>query len=80
MPLAALPEILIIANTIFISVVGLGCAGALGLAAYDRFISKDPEKHAYPLLNRLIKPMDRIGRILRNHILAQDRQEMPFNR
>lgn len=80
MLLGSLPEILIIANTIFISVVGLSCAGALGVAAYDRYISKNPVKHAYPLLNRFIKPMDRIGRILRNHVISQDRQDMPFNR
>ncbi len=77
---AFIPEFVAWANALFIGVVGLGCGTAAVVAIADRLQTKHAERHKYPLLHRLTPLIDRVGKILRPHMFAPDRAEMPFNR
>lgn len=65
-------------NTLFVF-SGLGLFIAT-IAIYDRFISKDNILRNFPLIGRLRYWLIEIGPELRQYIVANNREEAPFNR
>src|SRR5262245_51811104 len=76
-----LPEFLMGASALWGVFVGTATAGAMGLAAYDRFFSRDPMSRRYPLFGRFLPFIDNwVGKFWRVHIDSADREGMPYNR
>jgi glutamate synthase domain-containing protein 2 len=68
------------ANALLHFTVGATIMGVAGVAAYDKFFSKDPFKRKYPLIARLLPVIDWGGKFWRSHVALADREELPFNR
>jgi glutamate synthase domain-containing protein 2 len=59
-------------------VLGVGTLAVMAIS--DRMQRHDVLRHNFPIVGRFTKQLDYLGKLLRNHMFASDREEKPFNR
>jgi glutamate synthase domain-containing protein 2 len=62
------------------AIVALCVAGLLGVYIHDRFISRDNILRNFPVVGRFRRFMIELGPKMRQYIIADNNEELPFNR